>query len=120
MRLAQRIKRVFKIDVERRPACGGAVRIIACIEDPPVIYRILSRLASKSLPGLWPQSPAPLCRDMPTPSKVRVLCRSIDYDQESGEIRPAAGCTTGVRRQNSTNPDVGNPGKNVYTLFTSG
>jgi hypothetical protein len=30
----QRLKRVFNIDVETRPACGGAVRIIACIEDP--------------------------------------------------------------------------------------
>jgi hypothetical protein len=31
---AQRLKRVFNIDIETCPACGGAVRIIACIEDP--------------------------------------------------------------------------------------
>ena len=31
---AQRLKRVFGIDIETCPACGGALRIIACIEDP--------------------------------------------------------------------------------------
>ncbi|WP_275401512.1 hypothetical protein [Wenzhouxiangella limi] len=29
------------------------------IEDPPVIERILKHLASKDLPGLWPESRAP-------------------------------------------------------------
>ena len=37
MTWAQRLKRVFGIDIETCPACGGAVRIIACIEDPVVI-----------------------------------------------------------------------------------
>jgi hypothetical protein len=32
-----RLKRVFGIEIETCPACGGAVRIIACIEDPLVI-----------------------------------------------------------------------------------
>ena len=59
MRWAQRLKRVFQIDVETCPECGGSVKIIACIEDPPVIDRILRHLASKDLPGLWPQSRAP-------------------------------------------------------------
>jgi hypothetical protein len=34
---AQRLKRVFKIDIETCSHCGGAVKIIACIEDPAVI-----------------------------------------------------------------------------------
>src|SRR5487761_2276809 len=34
---AQRLKRVFSIDVERCDRCGGGVRIIACIEDAEVI-----------------------------------------------------------------------------------
>ena len=34
MTWAQRLKRVFGIDIHTCPACGGAVRIIACIEDP--------------------------------------------------------------------------------------
>ncbi len=32
MSWAQRLKRVFNIDIETCSACGGAVRIIACIE----------------------------------------------------------------------------------------
>ena len=34
---AQRLMRVFGIDIKTCPACGGALRIIACIEDPVVI-----------------------------------------------------------------------------------
>jgi len=59
MRWAQRLKRVFQIDVEICPNCGGTVQIIVSIEDPPVIERILRHLASKDLPGLWPQTGAP-------------------------------------------------------------
>ncbi len=47
MTWAQRLKRVFNIDIETCPACGGAVRIIACIEDPEVIEKILTHLAAK-------------------------------------------------------------------------
>jgi hypothetical protein len=45
---AQRLKRVFGIDIETCPACGGAVRIIACIEDPVVIEKILTHLDAKA------------------------------------------------------------------------
>jgi len=35
---SQRLKRVFNIDIETcNSHCGGAVKIIACIEDPAVI-----------------------------------------------------------------------------------
>ncbi len=44
MTWAQRLKRVFGIDIETCPACGGAMRIIACIEDPAVIKKILAHL----------------------------------------------------------------------------
>ena len=50
MTWAQRLKRVFGIDIETCPACGGAVRIIACIEDPVVIEKILTHLDAKA-PG---------------------------------------------------------------------
>jgi len=33
MSWAQRLKRVFGIEIERREHCGGAVKIIATIED---------------------------------------------------------------------------------------
>jgi hypothetical protein len=37
----QRLKRVFAIDIETCPDCGGTLRVIACIEDPPLIAKIL-------------------------------------------------------------------------------
>jgi hypothetical protein len=49
MTWAQRLKRVFGIDVETCRACGGAVRIIACIEQPEVIDKILSHLDAKAV-----------------------------------------------------------------------
>jgi hypothetical protein len=42
MTWAQRLKRVFNIDIEVRGRCGGTVRVIACIEDQDVIDRILA------------------------------------------------------------------------------
>jgi len=40
----QRLKRVFRIDIDTCERCGGKVRIIASIEDPVVVGRILSHL----------------------------------------------------------------------------
>ena len=47
---ALRLKRVFGIDIETCTACGGPMRIIACIEDPAVIKAILAHLTSKARP----------------------------------------------------------------------
>jgi hypothetical protein len=57
MRWAQRLKRVFGIDVETCAGCGGAMRIIACIEDPAVIKAILAQLAGKARPVHGPRLP---------------------------------------------------------------
>ena len=43
--IRQRLKRVFKIDIEICEHCGGAVKVIASIEDPAVIKKILEHLA---------------------------------------------------------------------------
>ena len=43
MSWARLFKRVFDIDIERC-ACGGRLKIIAAIEDPAVIVRILTHL----------------------------------------------------------------------------
>ncbi|MCP3869621.1 MAG: IS91 family transposase, partial [Gammaproteobacteria bacterium] len=62
MTWAQRLKRVFNIDIETCSKCGGAVRVIACIEDPVVIDKILTHLDEKAElaePLLLPQSRAP-------------------------------------------------------------
>ena len=45
---AQRLKRVFNIDISLCNHCGGAVKIIACIESPVVIKRILDHLEAQS------------------------------------------------------------------------
>ena len=40
----QRLKRVFAIDIETHPKCGGKLRVIACIENPDVIATILEHI----------------------------------------------------------------------------
>jgi hypothetical protein len=44
MSWAQRLKRVFAIEIEKCEKCGGPVRVIASIEDPDVIQKILKHL----------------------------------------------------------------------------
>ena len=44
MTWTQRLKRVFAIEIEKCEKCGGPVRIIASIEDPDVIQKILKHL----------------------------------------------------------------------------
>jgi ribosomal protein S27E len=44
MSWAQRLKRVFAIDIEHCRRCGGKLRVIASIEDPALIERILAHL----------------------------------------------------------------------------
>ena len=63
MTWAQRLKRVFGIDIQTCPACGGAVRIIACIEDADVIAKVLTHL---DLNGGEPEATRrPPCRAPP-------------------------------------------------------
>ena len=47
MSWAQRLKRVFNIDIEVCGHCGGSVKVIACIEDQDVIDSILAHLREK-------------------------------------------------------------------------
>ena len=55
MRWAQRLKRVFRLDLATCEGCGGQVRVIASIEDPLVIARILDhRERRATLPGQRP------------------------------------------------------------------
>ena len=44
MSWARLLKRVFDIDIEHCPHCGGTLKIIAAIEDPAVITKILAHL----------------------------------------------------------------------------
>jgi len=65
MTWAQRLKRVFNIDIETCPECGGAVKIIACIEDPVVIKKILIHLDEKA--AVTETIRLPECRAPPQP-----------------------------------------------------
>jgi hypothetical protein len=44
MTWARRLKRVFAIEIEICRRCGGRLRVIASIEEPAVIERILEHL----------------------------------------------------------------------------
>jgi hypothetical protein len=63
MTWSQRLKRVFGIDIETCAACGGALRIIACIEDPAVIKKILTHLDNEN--ACAEPSRLPPCRAPP-------------------------------------------------------
>ena len=57
MTWARRLKRVFHIDVELCERCGGALKIIACIEDPQVIAKILTHLERRDRASSTPHAP---------------------------------------------------------------
>jgi hypothetical protein len=46
------------VDVLASPRCGGRMRVIAVIDDPPVVRRILTHLRilddADPPPGTWP------------------------------------------------------------------
>jgi hypothetical protein len=52
-----------QLDIEHCPNCGGALKIIAAIEDPPVIIKILSHLG------------------LPTRARPRAPARRVDLLQ---------------------------------------
>jgi len=56
MSWARLLKRVFDIDIERCLQCGGNLKIIAAIEEPAVIERILTQLGLCAQPA--PRTPA--------------------------------------------------------------
>ncbi len=63
MTWAQRLKRVFRIDIETCRHCGGRVKVIASIEDPGVIKLILDHLERRA--GQQPLALGPLARAPP-------------------------------------------------------
>jgi hypothetical protein len=50
MTWAQRLKRVFAIEIQTCRRCGGKLRVIASIEEPTVIERILDHLGRDDEP----------------------------------------------------------------------
>jgi hypothetical protein len=64
MTWAKRLKRVFNIDIETCSKCGEDVRIIASIEDPVVIQKILAHLDNTA--GSAATALLPDCRASPS------------------------------------------------------
>ena len=62
---AKRLKRVFYIDIETCGECGGDARIIASIEDPVVIQKILTHLDDNA--AFAATAILPDCRASPSP-----------------------------------------------------
>ncbi len=59
MSWAQRLKRVFAIEIETCARCQGRLRVIASIEEPEVIARILAhreRSQDMAEPEHWPMA----------------------------------------------------------------
>ena len=51
---ARLLKRVFDIDVATCHLCGGTAKIVAAIEDPKVIMKILNHLGLDATPpNIW-------------------------------------------------------------------
>ena len=59
MTWAARLKRAFNIDINTCQECGGAVKIIACIDDPAVINKILKHIQVKQTEFILPNTRAP-------------------------------------------------------------
>jgi hypothetical protein len=58
---ARLLKRLFDIDLEHCPQCGGDLKIIAAIEEPAVIVKILTHLGLPArAPPRLPARPLPL------------------------------------------------------------
>ena len=79
----RRLKRVFAIDFETCPDCGGTLRVIASIEDPVVIRVILAHLNKKMAlaeNSLLPDYRAHLGHEQLTASKCPILGPILYYD----------------------------------------
>jgi hypothetical protein len=64
MTWTRRLKRVFAIDIERCARCGGRLRVIASIEEPALIARMLAHRRERGaedppVASLGPRAPPP-------------------------------------------------------------
>jgi len=70
MTWAQRLKRVFSIEIDTCARCGGMLRVIASIEEPQIIAKILAHL-EKTAPDQH-QAELPLGARAP-PQQIRLI-----------------------------------------------
>ena len=72
MSWARRLKRVFGIEIEDCARCGGKLRVIAGIEEPEVIAKILAHLEKTAPDQSEPELPRG-ARAPPVPSQASLL-----------------------------------------------
>ena len=83
---ARLLKRVFELDLEHCPNCGGELKIIAAILEQPVIEKILTHL------GLQARAP-PRARGWMTGSFAALESRLAKVGNGSGSaVRAAKSC----------------------------
>ena len=61
-RWAERLRLVFKVEVEVCPRCGGEARIVGFVTEPKVVRRILAHLERRGVDaraGPWAGAAAP-------------------------------------------------------------
>ena len=66
---AQRLMRVFGIEINTCAGCGGKLKIIASIEEPQVIARILAHREKTAPDHARPELPLG-ARGPPTPARL--------------------------------------------------
>ena len=55
MKWARRLKRVYGIEIETCAGCGGKLRVIASLEEPAIIAKVLSHLERTACDREQPQ-----------------------------------------------------------------
>jgi len=56
---AQRLKRIFDIDIPLSPHCGGQLRVITDVNEPTRIRKILIHLQQRAPPRMPPRHAEP-------------------------------------------------------------
>lgn len=72
----QRLKRVFAIEIEKCEKCGGSLRIVASIEDPNVIEKILKHLGPDQAPSARIAKSAACCSHYNQPGSTNATSNS--------------------------------------------
>lgn len=97
MSWAQRLKRVFRIDIEACARCGGKLKVIANIEEPEVIAKILAQLQRTASDHY--QSPS--CHSGPERRRRSPVCCEFEAEGvfrlpvDGGVGRPVSGLRSG-------------------------
>ena len=81
IRWAQLLARIYEVLPLLCPACGGQMRILAFLTDPPTVKAILLHLE-------LPHRPPPLAPARALPQSELLLDQTSDFDQSDPELVP--------------------------------